>query len=216
MVAAAVGFLLTACSRPVLPRLGPPPTGTVPPTPTSVLPPNPDALLRWDKLPVHYCIDETNQGFLGPLALTALVERALAAWGVPTVDDGACAGGTQQGDGINEIGWGVPATQAGGRGSFEAGVTLLRSTECVSSCDPADRVQLVEADIVIDRNPPRPFRNEACAYSTVLHETGHFLGLDHLPAPAVMAAETSSCPQALTAADHAALVQRYGPSLGQK
>ena len=40
---------------------------------------------------------------------------------------------------------------------------------------------------------------------------GHFLGLEHLPAPAVMAAETSTCLDALTDADLEALFARYGP-----
>jgi len=38
--------------------------------------------------------------------------------------------------------------------------------------------------------------------------------LEHLPPPAVMAAETSDCPTELTAADRAALLERYGALAG--
>ncbi len=214
LVLAAAFF--AGCRAPSLPHIGQNPNPTVPATPTSVLPPNPDGLLRWDTLPVHYCIDESDQGFLSETVFIDLVHRAFADWGVPTTDDGACAGPSQEGDGVNEIGWGSPEGERVRRRSFEAGVTLLRSNECVSNCNPDDRVHLVEADIIIDRNPPSPFHTQACVYSTLLHETGHFLGLEHLPAPAVMAAETSSCPQELTPADRAALVDRYGPSPGRR
>jgi hypothetical protein len=68
----------------------------------------------------------------------------------------------------------------------------------------------VEADITIDTAPPAEFRGGDCLYSTLLHETGHFLGLEHLPAPAVMASETSTCLGTLTGADREALRARYG------
>jgi hypothetical protein len=48
-------------------------------------------------------------------------------------------------------------------------------------------------------------------HAMALHEIGHLLGLPHLPAPAVMAAVTTSCPQSLTDADKRALEDRYGP-----
>ncbi len=175
------------------------------------LPPNPAGLLRWDDLPVHYCIDFSSAGYLSDGLFATLVDKAFAAWGVPSVDDSSCSGPVTEADGTNEIGWGTPPGRPEGHGRvFEAGVTNIRSSECVTECDPNDRVQISEADIIIDNNPPREFRTQACLFSTLLHEVGHFLGLDHLPAPAVMAPQTSSCPQQLTAADRDALNERYG------
>ena len=94
---------------------------------------------------------------------------------------------------------------------YEAGLTSTSYERCTSGCDSDDPVRIIEADITIDTSPPAEFRSRRCLYSTILHETGHFLGLDHLSPPAVMAAETSTCLEALTEADREALVARYGP-----
>jgi hypothetical protein len=186
-----------------------------PPTPgLHGLPANPQQLLRWDRFPVHYCIDESTAGFISTEQFVALVDRAFSTWGVPHVDDGSCAKPLQDGDGVNEIGWGIPPGQPASHGRvFEAGVTIVHSSECVIDCNPADLIRLTETDIIIDRNAPREFRTVSCVFSTLLHETGHFLGLQHLPPPAVMAAQSSSCPQTLTDADRAALLARYGAAL---
>ena len=189
------------------PTVPPPPTAT----PTALLPANPLDLNRWDSLPVHYCVDATETGFATGSDFASLVARAFAAWGVPVADDGACAGRSVNGDKMNEIGFGTPTNvPPAGSHVTEAGETSTTYSECTSGCTPGDRVKLVEADIVIESEPPRQFRTRDCLYSTLLHETGHFLGLEHLPAPAVMAAETSDCPTELTAADRGALLMRYG------
>jgi len=189
------------------PTVPPPPTAT----PTPSLPANPLDLNRWNSVPVHYCIDTSEAGFASAADFASRVARAFAAWGVPVVGDGPCAGGSVNGDKINEIGFGTPTNQPPpGSHVTEAGETSTTYSECTSGCTPGDRVKLVEADVVIESEPPRQFRTRDCLYSTLLHETGHFLGLDHLPAPAVMAAETSDCPTELTAADRAALLMRYG------
>lgn len=192
----------------------PGPTSTpLPPTatPTPVLPPNPDGLHRWDALPVHYCIDESVDGFVSMVQFTQTVDRAFTAWGVPSQDDGACTGPNKDGDNVNEIGFGTPpGGPPPGSEVTEAGVTLTTYSECSANCRPEDPVRLVEADIIIERTAPRQFRSERCLYSTLLHEVGHFLGLNHLPSPSIMQAETSSCPTALTAADLEALRARYG------
>jgi hypothetical protein len=175
------------------------------------LPPNPQQLSRWDQLPVHYCIDDSADGFLPNDQFAGLVDRAFSTWRVPFNDDGACAAPRKDGNHVNEIGWGIPPNQPRTPGRiFEAGVTFEHVGECTIACDRNDRVYLTEADIIIDKNAPRQFRNTRCVFSTLLHETGHFLGLEHLPSPAVMAAETSSCPQTLADADRAALLARYG------
>ena len=194
------------------PTLTPTPTATATPTatPTPALPDNPDGLQRWNDVPVTYCI-VPGTGYVSDAVFVASVDRAFAAWGVPSINNGACDGIDNE-DGTNEIGWGDLRTSASrGPGVYEAGLTSIRYRKCTSGCDPNDTVHLVEADITIDAAPPREFRSSRCLYSTLLHEAGHFLGLEHLPAPAVMATETSTCPAALTAADREALRERYGP-----
>ena len=194
---------------------GPTSTPTVPPpptaTPTPTLPANPDGLHRWDTLPVHYCIDESVDGFVPLAQFGRIVEQAFAAWGVPATDDGPCKGPNREGDDVNEIGFGTPpGGPPPGSRVTEAGVTLTTYSECNANCRPEDPVRLVEADIIIERTAPSQFRSERCLYSTLLHETGHFLGLTHLPSPAIMEAETSSCHTELTQADLDALRARYG------
>jgi hypothetical protein len=194
----------------------PTPTETAIPTPTATptpaLPSNPDNLQRWTELPVHYCIAASAEaGFVPEDAFTSTVAQAFLAWGVAAVDDGTCAGPAVDDDGVNEIGWDhLQNADTEQSDVYEAGVTQTRYSECTRGCPANDRISLVEADVRIDTSPPRRFRTEQCLYSTLLHEAGHFLGLDHLPAPAVMAAETSTCPTELTDADLAALRARYG------
>jgi hypothetical protein len=192
------------------PTATPTPSPTPTATPTPALPPNPDALQRWNGVPVQYCIATTEGGYVAGDEFTALVDRAFAAWGIPSVDTGPCDAIVDE-DGVNEIGWGTLQTGTTRPGDvFEAGLTSLRYRRCTAGCDPNDPLHIVEADITIDVTPPREFRTRRCLYSTLLHETGHFLGLDHLPPPAVMAAETSECLDAPTDADREALLARYG------
>jgi len=181
------------------------PTSTPTATPTPALPPNPQGLTRWDALPVPYCVS-AGDGYASRETFVDAVHRAFAAWGVPVTDTSAC-GPPVQGDGVNEIGWGALAS---GQRLYEAGLTQTVTSRCRANCNPDDLVRLSEADITIDTDPPAEFRNVTCLYSTLLHETGHFLGLDHLPPPAVMQTETSGCPTRLTAADREALLERYG------
>lgn len=189
------------------PTRTPTPTPTPTPVPTPALPPNPAGLLRWPAFPVHFCVSAAG-GYVNADQFTQAVESSFDAWGAPYVNDGAC-NPPRQDDGVNQIGWGALDDPPGGN-VYEAGLTQTVSQECTANCDANDFVRLSEADITIDPAPPAEFRGRTCLFSTLLHEAGHFLGLDHLPAPAVMAAETSGCPQRITAADRAALSLRYG------
>jgi matrixin len=174
-----------------------------------------DEILRWPGLPISYCLDLTQGGYADDAAFERLVEKAFVAWGIPAQLRGPCESETREADGRNEIGWGAPPVPpANGPGVYEAGYTRIRYRDCTRNCRGADS-EVIEADIIIDRNAPRNFRNERCLYSVLLHEIGHLLGLPHLPAPAVMAAVTTSCPQSLTNADKRALEDRYGPDAPQ-
>lgn len=191
----------------------PTPTSTATPTatPTPALPDNPNALERWDTVPVTYCVVPSDEGYTSMDAFTADVDRAFSTWGVPFTDSGSCDAIVDE-DGVNEIGWGaITVGQSLGGQLYEAGLTSLRYRRCTSGCDPNDPIYIIEADIRIDTTPPSEYRSDRCLYSTLLHEVGHFLGLEHLPPPAVMAAETSTCIEELTDADRDALLARYGP-----
>lgn len=192
------------------PTPGPPtavPTQT--PIPPPALPPNPDGLLRWPDLPVTFCVSPDPNAYVPPQEFVRIVEQAFGAWGLPYRNEGLCGPPVPE-DGVNAIGWGPLGTQPEPGRTFEAGLTQTLATECTANCDPGDRVRLVEADITIDIDPPETFRTADCVYSTMLHEVGHFLGLEHLAEPAIMAPQTSECPQQLTPADRDAVRVRYG------
>jgi hypothetical protein len=191
----------------------PTPTATATPSATStpMLPPNPQELLRWPRFPVSFCISAGGAGgYVSAGVFVDVVHRAFDAWGIAWRDDGPC-GPVLSADDVSEIGWGLLEGNSARRSAtYEAGLTEVNSSECTAGCDPNDKIKITEADITIDSAPPREFRSETCLYSTMLHELGHFLGLEHLPPPAVMAAETSGCPTELTEGDGAALAERYG------
>ena len=160
-----------------------------------------------------YCIATGPTGYVTPEEFVAAVDRAFAAWGVPSTDDGSC-GPLNPDDGVNEVGWGDLSADAEPGRLYEAGLTKTTTSECSSGCDPDQRIHLTEADITIDAAPPPRFRDARCLYGTLLHEVGHFLGLDHLGPGSIMAAETNGCPTELTAEDRRALIERYGALAG--
>jgi hypothetical protein len=166
----------------------------------------------WPDQPVHYCVVRDDQGFADYEDFVRLTERAFRAWGIAVVNDGACSGPAQQGNRVNEIGWGIPPQR--GDDLHEAGFTRLLYERCAANCLGQSGPEIVEADIEITPDPPRRLASLDCLYSTLLHETGHLLGVHHLDSPAVMAPVSFTCADELTAADRQALDQLY-PQGGQ-
>ena len=174
------------------------------------LPPS-RGLHRWDlsHIPVRFCVDLSNHGFVADDAFEQSVISGFREWGLPFQPDGVCAGRMRRGDAINSIGWGsLPAD--GDPSKYEAGVTDLQYLTCDAGCESGEDGSLAEADITIDSSPPAEYRTPECLSSTLVHEIGHFFGLEHLPAPAVMQAETADCPVYTTDTDRRAVRARYG------
>lgn len=172
-------------------------------------PPN-SKLRHWGSFPIHYCWAQPPSGRVTP-ALVALTERAFQTWSVSTSYDGVCAGQAKLGDGANEIAFGALTNSADiAAGMQEAGVTLV---DCIDRTG-ADGCALAEADIILDYQAyvSVPDVDQAqCLLSTLIHETGHFLGLDHRAPPSVMqAVRSETCPIQLFPADRLAFRDRYG------
>ncbi|HEX5369636.1 MAG TPA: matrixin family metalloprotease [Dehalococcoidia bacterium] len=158
---------------------------------------------RWPQtsIPVHYCLDPDN-GYIGGDVVLQLLAKAFSTWGVPTKSDGTCSGPASTDDGRNEISW--AGLSQPGSGLTEAGKTSLRYR--IPSRGTA---QIIEADIELDNNTPRSRRDKECLYTTILHETGHFLGLHHLGSGTIMAPVVTECAQDLTPEDKQALSELY-------
>jgi hypothetical protein len=107
----------------------------------------------------------------------------------------------------NEIGWGVPPDP--GDGLHASAYTRLLYQGCLSGCEGGSDSRIVEADVFLHPDPPERLRSDDCLLSTLLHETGHFVGLPHLDPPAIMAPVSRDCPQELRAADRAAFEALY-------
>jgi hypothetical protein len=137
----------------------------------------------WSERPIPYCVVlDQEGGFVNHQTLVRLTQEAFEAWGVPTVFEGRCSGGQEQEDNVNEIGFG--------------------------DLDQTPNV-LVEADIVIEREAPKNKDGEDCLFTTLLHETGHFLGLPHMDADTIMSPVIMECLQEPTAKDRAVLDELY-------
>lgn len=165
---------------------------------------------RWQDLPLHYCIVDDGQGFAETDEFRKLTAAAFVAWGVEAIDDGNCKNGIERANGKNEIGWGRPPEAQGGGTVDEAGYTRTIFRQCSQGCANGGKNRIVEADIIVVDDPPERWRNTDCLYSTLLHETGHFIGIPHLDSPAIMAPASSTCEDELTAADRAAFELLYG------
>lgn len=155
----------------------------------------------WPDLPVSYCVAQ-DEGFVSHDELVDLTQQAFERWQVETVYEGTCSGLVAGANGRNEIYFG----EIGHEGSRinEAGNTHLRYRNVLSG-----GTQIVEADIVLDRNPPSEQRSSDCLFTTLLHETGHFLGVQHQATPAVMAPVINECLQELTQTDRQAIDELY-------
>jgi hypothetical protein len=159
---------------------------------------------RWPDLPIGYCIvRDPEGGFVDHDAFAALVQQAFSAWGVPTAYEGECDGPLVHNNGRNEVSWGdldVTPDEL-----TEAGNTNLRYRSTPFGGPP----DITEADVTIHRMPASGKGTEACLYTTLLHETGHVLGLPHLGADTVMSPVISDCLDAPTPADLAKRDELY-------
>ena len=161
---------------------------------------------RWPSTPVSYCIvrDELG-GYVDHEAFIALTQQAMSTWGVATTFEGECGGPITPANQRNEIGWGDLKDDPDDL--TEAGNTNLRYRSTLLGGPP----DITEADVTIHRQPARGKDTEACLYTTLLHETGHVLGLSHLAADTIMSPVITDCLQEPTPADLAALDALYGP-----
>jgi hypothetical protein len=165
---------------------------------------------------IAYCVNPTGgpPGLDGD-AFVALVERATARWqalaegALPLAPRGRCASDpTVRGDGVNTIGWVddlglVIAAQAWP----DAELGVVREIDVRVSRGYFLRLR--------ERDPTRTLRQ--CVLSTLVHELGHLLGLDHprsrtLPS-SMQAVGAARCDKGQpTASDKQNLLRRYAPT----
>ena len=161
---------------------------------------------RWQSLPVVYCIDAFQPGYVEDEALAASVERAFERWGVPAESDGACAQTMRLGDGVSSIGWRPRAQDE----TWIGKTWIIRS--CEFFCDVHERRAIAESDIRLEPLPAMRFRTEACLDDLILHEVGHFLGLRHSDEGVIRQGGVCSGTE-FTSADLAPLFERYGDEI---
>jgi Matrixin len=160
---------------------------------------------RWRTTPIQYCVIPSTAGIVTHERLVSLIGQAFDQWGVDSSYQGPCAGPGLEGNGRNEVYWGSLGSSEGP--TRRAGEAQLRYVSC-DTCQGAGSY-IVEADLVVDPEPPASRRNEACVFTTLLHEVGHMLGAPHLAPPAVMASVMDTCPQQLTEADLRSIAHLY-------
>jgi hypothetical protein len=170
--------------------------------------------VRWPG-EIDFCVNPSGgpPGLDGD-AFVALVEQAADRWQdvadgrLPLVSQGRCdASPDARGDGVNTIGW-----------TDDLGLVIAGQT-----WPDADHGEAHEMDIrlsrgyferLVEHDPTKML--EPCVLSTVVHELGHLLGLDHPRSRALessmQAVGASRCDKGQpTATDAANLLRRYGP-----
>lgn len=171
--------------------------------------------VRWDG-EIAYCANPTGgpPGLDGD-AFVALVERVAARWqevgegSLPLSPRGRCENDpTLLGDGMNAVGW----------------VDDLGLVIAGQAWPNADQGTVTEIDIRLsrgyfmrlqERDPSRTL--ERCVFSTLVHEFGHLLGLDHprsrlLPS-SMQGVGASRCDKGQpSASDKETLLRRYTPT----
>jgi Matrixin len=160
---------------------------------------------RWRSTPVEYCVAPSTAGIVTHERLVSLIGQAFDQWGVQASYQGPCAGPGSEGNGRNEVYWASLGSPDGP--TRRAGEAQLRYVSC-DTCQSGGSY-IIEADLVIDPQPPASRHNEACVFTTLLHEVGHMLGAPHLAPPAVMAPIMDACPQQLTEADLRSIAHLY-------
>jgi hypothetical protein len=149
-----------------------------------------------------------GDGFVALLEVAVMRWQTVAGGVLPLVSRGRCEHDpSQRGDNSNTVGW------TRDLGLIIAGLAW----------PDADHGTLSEVDIQLSRgyferlhahNPSKSLR--ACVLSTLVHELGHLLGLDHprsrLLNSSMQAVGASRCDKAMpTPADRDQLLQRYAP-----
>jgi hypothetical protein len=163
---------------------------------------------------IVYCVNPSGgpPGLDGS-AFVALVDRAAARWQdvgehtLPLVSRGRCENAPALGDGVKTIGW-----------VDDIGLVIAAQT-----WPNADHDAVTEMDIRVSRGYFQRLQArdasktlDACVFSTLVHEFGHLLGLDHprsraLPS-SMQSFGASRCDKGQpTALDKANLLRRYAP-----
>jgi hypothetical protein len=160
----------------------------------------------WPDTPVSYCIVRGSEpGFVEHDVLVQTTMEAFDAWGIETSYEGECEGRAEQGNGRNEVSWGELGSE-GSSSLAKAGNTNIRYRTTPLGGGAPD---ITEADIILDADPPAGKDSVECLRSTLLHETGHFLGLHHLGGETIMSPVITDCLQEPTQADRDALAELY-------
>jgi hypothetical protein len=156
---------------------------------------------RWLELPVHYCTDTHLDGYIDDAQFVESAALAFERWGVPAVHDGACPAFVQNDDGVSAIGW-RPL-----HGDSDGGT--YRIAACKYFCRGDMRLAIGESDVYLKPFMEEEYATVECFDALMLHEVGHFLGLNHNDGYGVMG-DGEWCSSEFSSEDLASLFERYG------